>query len=397
MSKRKPRIFYLAWTAPIQKGGACLAMYRHFILSNDIEVFVASSNPFQENNIPSLFIQRYPILQRLSNTRFSRLVRQFEMLVEPYWVLSQVEAVFQKFKPDAIFTVPDNTLSWSAYLLSQKTGLPLITNFQDWWPCGQFTLDLERPYLIPRKILEQRFYRMYQASQLAFCTSAGMKQHLGQHPNAPVLYPCPAPRDPNFQPTFQVPNVQSDRPLRLIYAGTTVNAYGRSILRLAKALQGIKHFEFQVYGPPPDWSSEDRTWMEQQGIYQGLLPYEELKLKLHEADACLVIMSFEAQFRIMMETSFTTKFLEYSQFAKPIIVWGPEYCQPVQVANAEGSALTVTTPDPAAVIEALNSLRQPKYWSELAQSAWKAATISFDYHQIHKIFRDSIYSLLQIS
>jgi glycosyltransferase involved in cell wall biosynthesis len=319
------------------------------------------------------------------------------MIVEPYWVLSQIENVFQNFAPDAIFTVPDNTLSWSAYLLAQKTGLPLITNFQDWWPRGQFTLSLEKPYLPTRLLLEQRFYKLYQSSHLAFCTSAGMRQKLGNHPNAPVLYPCPAPRNPEFQPSFQVFNSQNDRPFRIIYAGTTVNAYGRSILSLAKALQEVKGFEFHVYGPPPDWSSDDLTWMTREGIYRGLLPYEELKSKLSEADACLVVMSFEPQLRIMMETSFTTKFLEYSQFGKPIIVWGPDYCQPVRVANAEASALTVTTPDPSAVIEAINLLLQPNRWLKLAHGAWNAAVTSFDYHQIHKGFRDSIYSLLEVS
>ena len=385
----KPRIFYLAWTVPSQRGGACLAMLRHFLLSDDFELFVASSSPFEHPQIPSILIRRHPIMLRLSNTRFCRLIRQVEMTVEPYWILKQIEPILKEFSPDAIFTIPDNTLSWTAYLLAQRTGVPLITNFQDWWPRGQFTLNLEKPYPIVRELLERRFYKMYQASALAFCTSTGMKQKLGEHPNAPVLYPCPAPRDPELKPNFQPP--QTGRPLRLIYAGTIINTYGRSVLSLAKALRGRKDIEFHVYGPQPDWPAEEKAWMEAEGVYLGLIPYEQLKVKLYEADACLVVMSFEEKFRQMMETSFTTKFLEYSQFGKPIIVWGPDYCQPVQIARNYGSGLPVNSPNASDVIVALSSLQNPNQWIELAQGAWKAANSIFDAKSIHSIFKESIY------
>lgn len=389
---RKPRLLYLAWTTPSQRGGACLAMQRHFLLHDDFELFVASSTPFEHPHIPSLLIRRHPLLLRLSSTRFCRLIRQWEMIIEPYWILKQIEPVLEQFSPDALFTIPDNTLSWTAYLISQRSGLPLITNFQDWWPRGQFTLNLEKPYPIVRELLERRFYQMYQASDLTLCTSAGMRQKLGNHSNSPVLYPCPAPRDPNFHPDFEPPH--PSRPLKLIYAGTIISTYGRSVLTLAKALQGIKDIEFHVYGPTPDWSEEERAWMEKEGVYLGLIPYEQLKVKLYEADAFLVVMSFESKFRTMMETSFTTKFLEYSQFGKPIIVWGPDYCQPIQIAQTHGCGLPVISPNVSDVITALSSLQDSTQWLNYAHSAWKAANSIFDPEYIHSILKDSIYNLL---
>lgn len=392
---QKPRLFYLAWTTPSQRGGACLAMYRHFILRNDFDIFVASSTEFNHPNIPSLLIHRHPVIKRLSNTRLSRLVRQFEMLIEPYLVLKQVESICNQFSPDAIFTIPDNTLSWTAYLLAKKTGLPLITNFQDWWPKGQFTLDLEKPYPIIRELLEHRFYKMYSASSLVLCTSAGMQQKLGKHSNSTVLYPCPAEREPSIKPQFTYPD--PDKPLRVIYAGTIINAYGRSVLNLAKLLRGRNDIEFHVYGPPPDWSIEDQNWMKNEGFYLGLVSHEELKSKLYEADACLVVMSFEEEFRVMMETSFTTKFLEYSQFGKPIIVWGPKYCQPIQIAQAYGCGLTVTSSNPNDVVSSLSQLRNYSNWQALAQKSWQAANSIFDSNSIHNILKQSIYKLVHNS
>jgi glycosyltransferase involved in cell wall biosynthesis len=389
---RKPRLLYLAWTTPSQRGGACLAMQRHFLLHDDFELFVASSTPFEHPHIPSLLIRRHPLLLRLSNTRFCRLIRQWEMIIEPYWILKQIEPVLEQFSPDALFTIPDNTLSWTAYLISQQTGLPLITHFQDWWPRGQFTLNLEKPYPIVRELLERRLYKMYQCSDLAFCISNGMKQKLGTHQNAPILYACPAPRDVNLCPNFQPPSL--DRPLRLIYAGTIVNAYGRSVLSVAKALKGRKDIEFHVYGPPPDWTKEDLAWMESEGVYRGLIPYDELKFKLYESDVLLVVTSFEPQFRQMMETSFTSKFLEYSQFGKPIIIWGPDYCQSVQIAQTHHCGLPVISPNVSDVITALSSLQDSGQWLNYAHSAWKAANSIFDPEYIHSILKDSIYNLL---
>jgi hypothetical protein len=61
-------------------------------------------------------------------------------------------------------------------------------------------------------------------------------------------------------------------------------------------------------------------------------------------------MSFEKQHELFMRTSFTTKFLDYVAFGKPVILWGPEYCTPVHVARQHGGAAVVSTDDPGAVV-----------------------------------------------
>jgi hypothetical protein len=255
-----------------------------------------------------------------------------------------------------------------------------------------FTLELEKPFAPVAHFLEKRFHRLYQASQVAFCTSAGMREKLGVHPCAPILFPCSAPRDPGFVPDFIPPG--ESRPLKLIYAGTIIKDYGRSVLRLARAMAGLPWIKFEVYGPHPDWPAADLAWMKSQGIYQGLLPHVELKARLRNADACLVVMSFGRELELMMRTSFTTKFLEYVQFAKPVVVWGPEYCQPVRVAKETGAGLAVETDEVEVVVRALESLRSQKRWLELAQGAWLAANGIFSHERIHEVFCSSIRAAL---
>ena len=186
-----------------------------------------------------------------------------------------------------MLTVPDNSLSWAAYLVAKRSNLPFITNFQDWWPRGQFYSITEKPYRIVQDLLERRLRTMYRASDLAFCTSEGMKRFLGSHPLAPVLLPCPSRRDgttPNLTPP------PGGRPLRVVYAGTIVAEYGARVLAIAKALRDSRHFHFEAYGPEPDWPAEDKHWAKTCGVYRGFLPHAELKPRLQEADAFLVVM-----------------------------------------------------------------------------------------------------------
>jgi len=393
--KRKPRLFYLAWTAPSEYGGACLAMHRHFILHDDFDLFVATSGAFDHPSIPSLRVKRHPALVRLSNTRFSRWMRQFEMTVESAQIPADVLLSAQKFKPDAVFTVADNTLSWTAHQLAKKLGVPLITAFQDWWPRGQFTLELEKPFPPVAAILEKRFLKMYQASSIAFCTSIEMREKLGPHPCAPVIYACPAPIDPGFVPDFAPPD--GTRPLKLIYGGTIINEYARSVLRLAHALAGLPWIKFEVYGPNPDWTEPELAWMKSQGIYQGVLPFAEFKARLRDADACLAVMSFGRELELMMRTSFTSKILDYVQVAKPVVFWGPGYSAPASVGRKTGDYLVVGKNDAEAVVGALETLRLPERWLELAQGAWSAANGIFSHERIHQVFREAILTTVKES
>ena len=80
--------------------------------------------------------------------------------------------------------------------------------------------------------------------------------------------------------------------------------------------------EIVVVGPNADWPADILQRARNKGIYLGFKPPEEATAVLSGADALLVVMSFETEHRLFMETSFTTKFLDYTAFGKPIILWG---------------------------------------------------------------------------
>lgn len=383
----KLKIAYIGWTEPSSGSGASLALQRHLFEDNEFEVMVATDKQFRGVGTPDTWItlERPIWYRRLCRTRLRRLLAHWEMLAEPFLFSRKIEEAVACFRPDVILTIPDNSLSWAAYMLAKKTGIPLVTNFQDWWPVVFPISDQPLPFV--KKLLEERFRQMHEASRVAFCTSEGFREFLGSHPDNPVLYPCPAPRPVNRPDANS--SVHGGR-LRLVYGGTLVRHYGEMLLSLAKLLEGSTNFEICLYGARPDWSESDLRWAEQSGVYRGALPQEKFRRELLRADVFIAVMSHAPEMEIMSRTSFTTKFLEYCQFAKPVVVWGPDFCQPVRVARATGAGLAVTSDCPADVLASLNQLLDSVAYQNYANNAWRAATTIFDPASIQQIFREGV-------
>jgi glycosyltransferase involved in cell wall biosynthesis len=194
-------------------------------------------------------------------------------------------------------------------------------------------------------ILSRRYRALYTACDLAFCTSDGMQDILGPHPNSHVIYPMPARHSvpEKFWP-------RSDGKFRLVYVGSVENFYGRMLCSLIKQIVATNDLEIIVVGPNADWPAELLEGAKTSGIYLGFKPPEEAAEVLASADALLVVMSFEKQHELFMRTSFTTKFLDYVAFGKPVILWGPEYCTPVHVARRHGGAAIISNSDADAVV-----------------------------------------------
>ncbi len=384
---RMIRIAYIGWTEPGEVSGATLALQRHLFEDGEFEVLVATDKPFRGvgNAEAWLQLKRPAWYQRLCRTRLRRWLAHWEMVVEPHLFARQIRTAVQAFRPEVIVTIPDNTLSWSAYLLAKRLGIPLVNNFQDWWPRGQLSRP-ETPWLPARAILERRFRKVARRSKVAFCTSEGFRQFLGPHPDAPVLYPCPAPR-PAERPVFE----RSRRDvLQVVYGGTLTGRYGEMLLALARACADVPWIALRFFGPKPDWRHDDVHWAKESGIYGGRLTPAAFRRELVAGDVFITAMSGARELRTMMRTSFTTKFLEYCQFARPVIVWGPEYCQPVRVAQETGAGLAVTSENPAEVLAALDRLRDESVYQTYADNAWWAATTFFDPESIHEVFRRGV-------
>jgi hypothetical protein len=109
-------------------------------------------------------------------------------------------------------------------------------------------------------------------------------------------------------------------------------------------------------------------------------------------------MSFEKEHELFMRTSFTTKFLDYSAFAKPVILWGPDYCTPSWLAKREQAALVVETESPEGVIAAAKKLMdEPAEVERLSAASRRLNQTVFNPDRLQGIFVDQIEKLARRS
>src|SRR5439155_10523810 len=117
---------------------------------------------------------------------------------------------------------------------------------------------------------------------------------------------------------------------------------GRMLCSLIEKIEATSDLEIIVVGPKADWPKPLLERARARGIYLGFKPPHEAAKVLAGADALLVVMSFDREHELFMRTSFTTKFLDYVSFGKPVVLWRPDYCPPFRTAHKHAGAVTLS-------------------------------------------------------
>src|SRR5437588_33654 len=123
----------------------------------------------------------------LSGQRFAAWITDCENFIWPLTANGALEEAVQNFEPDVVLTLAECGLSQIARKTAQRHGLPLAGLFLDWFPVTKGHYG----HKWTRGILSRRYRELYAACDLAFCTSDGMQEMLGPHPNSHVVYPMP--------------------------------------------------------------------------------------------------------------------------------------------------------------------------------------------------------------
>lgn len=363
-----------------------MALHRHFVEQNDFEVSVAGSflQDVTAKNVTSL--SPTPILERLQRTRFRRFLVNLQILLSWIWLPRKVIQLIHDFRPDFIFTVPDNLhLGW-AWRASRKFGIPLAVNFQDLFPISRFVPQNERPYRWLSNLLMWRFRVAARKSEAVFYTSEGMQEFFKSEKKGLVLYPVGA----KIEIRQGQPQCSKDI-AKLIYAGNCYGAYGRMLLSLAHELAKSPQIQFKIFTAGNDWPEKDREYFEQRGVLNGFKPFDELKNELAAADAFLTVMSFEEGERRFVETSFTTKWLDYAPFCKPVFVWAPDYSSAASFARLHSCGAVIGSPRPdEAKREIERILNDQQYCLNLAKNSRTVAVDVLNACKIHEILKSGL-------
>jgi len=385
------RILLVSIVPPRNDCGVRIVMHRMFMERSPFELHVASNADFANDLLVHTPLRLPGPLHRLRKSRFGpRLaawITDYENFVWPLTTNAALETAVETFKPDVILTLAECGLCHGARKTAERHGLPLAGLFLDWFPVmkGHFGHEFTQT------TLSRRYRELYSACDLAFCTSDGMQEVLGLHPNSHVIYPMPGRHSVPEEPW-----PPSNKKFRLVYVGSVENFYGRMLCSLIEKMEPTKDLEIIVVGPNADWPLDVLNRAKANGIYLGFKSPEQAADVMASADALLVVMSFEKEHELFMRTSFTTKFLDYVAFGKPVILWGPDYCTPVRVAREHGGAVVVNQDDADAIVSACRQIAHDAAWREqLSHEATRLHQTLFDPDRLQKIFVSEIEKLLQ--
>jgi glycosyltransferase involved in cell wall biosynthesis len=379
----KLRVLYLSFVPPTPTWGGAMAFYRHFFERPDFEVKVVTNC----GRFPAVTVPYQPLLfgpsrltDRLMRTRLLPWFYGPHSLTAWGRVPATVWQAANEFKPDLVFTIA-GSWDYSALVAQQvaaRLQIPLAASFNDWFNYGWFP---SHPFY--HGMIQKRFRRIYREADLALCTCEGMREALGEHPNAHILYPIGAPLAAKLAP-FR-PYTEDGRPFVVVFAGSLADWYGPMLERLVLAAQAQSApVEFRFYGNNPSWSRAFAAQARAQNIFRGHLPFEQLRAEMAGADALILPMGFEERCAQVERTSFKTKFLDYLSYQKPILVWGPEYCSAVRVAGEFDSAEVCTQPAATAVLEKILSVRRsPERQAALVRNARNMYEDRFHPDKIH--------------
>ena len=380
------KVIVISSVTPEPTSAGNMILYRHLTYSDSFWIHVISHlYPPVSINISSR------IVKRLQKTRFAKIGNDLEVI---YCGSSWKKILSSNFpyskhldkKRTVVLTVAHGDACWAAQHFAQQYHLPLVTFFHDWWPDIP---TLHKPF---RNLLENRFFDLYICSDLALCVSCGMKDTLGAHPNSQVIYPIPALLE------VQKPHqnrLSEHTEFKVVYSGNLYD-YGSMLGSLLETCKDNSDIFLQVRGANPNWSTEFATEMRDRNLWLDFAPREELNEWLASADAFLVVMSFDLHLRRRMETSFPSKLVEYAQFGKPLVIWGPEYCSAVQWARKGDRSLVITNENPKAFVSALETLKSsPQLQEYYSQQARVAAQTEFSPISLQSQFLKQVQALIE--
>lgn len=373
------RVMLISSVQPEPASAGNIILYRHLINQTDVEIKVLGYKPPRsrwDNSSRNL-------MGRIGKTRFHRWAEDYNVWNNGYWLDSELPSKTNAKPDDLILTVAHGDACWAAQRYARTCRLPLVTIFHDWWP------DIPSMHSFARRILEKQFRQLYRESNLAFCVSEGMREQLGSHPNAQILYPIPEKKSDDIGIKARGRGPQR-KYFKVLYCGNLFE-YGPMLREAMEILKGQPDVHIEVRGGKPNWPIAFCEESRASGQWLDFAPRKDLDEWLASADAFLVPMVFDSAMRRRMKTSFPSKLAEFAQFGKPIIVWGPEYSSAVQWAKSGYKAMCVTQNSPNVLAEAILQLAKDSFMQKyFSLKASESAKNEFNPHLIHNQFLTAI-------
>lgn len=341
------KVLLVTSNPPLPTQGGSRQLHHYFVGVPGIEAAVISDcEAARDGPLPAHIVRPGPLFRRLRNTRLSKWAHDAAHFGIGYESRS-AHRFARRFGPQVVVIGAETGIAEVGRRIARRLKVPLVGLFMDWPTFAAMG------HLWCLKCLGHLFVRRYRSCRLAIAISPEMREALGDHPNCLVSYPCAPTLVAAGRPR---PLFRKREGLTLAFAGNLGQWHGAMLAELASVFRERGRHRLRMSGSHPSWDAARADEMRRLGLYCGFLSESAYREFLEEADAFLVVMGFDPRMASIEGTSFKSKFAEYFQHGRPVIVWGPSWCTAVRHAHRERFALPVTSPDPGAVWQGCEAL-----------------------------------------
>jgi glycosyltransferase involved in cell wall biosynthesis len=310
------------------------------------------------------------------------------------WIVWRGVQLTRKEKIEAIFTVPWDHFTISAYLIHAITRRPLYMYIMD-DPAGTRRIGGLQPPLYA--LLMPRVVR---AARRIWGVSQGVCKYFERTYAVTCLPLLPLLDLEAFQRKSARRADRAESPFHIVFTGAIYSAQVDSLRRLVRVInQESEHnrnsketMKLTLY------TSSSATTLKKaalvgDNVHRDEVPQEDVPRVLAEADAAFLPLSFEPEMRHVVETSLPTKIAEYLAAGLPILAHAPSSSTVALYCREYGCGVVVDEPDDAALRDALLQLRNDlALRRELSAKALEAASENHDASRIAPAFLELMSS-----
>jgi glycosyltransferase involved in cell wall biosynthesis len=342
--------------------------------------------PPQEHQVPVPEIQ-------IPRRWIHKLALLLNRLLIPWIVWRGVQLVHQE-KIEAIFTVPWDHVTISAYLIHVITRRPLYMYIMD-DPAGTRRIGGLQPPLYA--LLMPRVVR---AARSIWGVSQGVCKYFERTYGVTCLPLLPLLDLEVFQKNSARRADRAGGPFHIVFTGAIYSAQLDSLRRLVRVMNQESEHSRNSNGimKLTLYTSSSATTLEKAALVgndvrRDEVPQEDVARVLAEADIAFLPFSFEPAMRHVVETSLPTKIAEYLAAGLPILVHAPSSSTVARYCREYGCGLVVDEPDDAALRDALIQLRNDLALRRaLSAKALEAARENHDASRIAPAFLERMSS-----
>jgi len=310
------------------------------------------------------------------------------------WIVWRGVRLTRKEKIEAIFTVPWDHFTISAYLIHAITRRPLYMYIMD-DPAGTRRIGGLQPLLyallMPRAVRSAR--RIWGVSE-------GVCEYFERTYGVKCLPLLPLLDLETFRKKGARRADRADGSFHIVFTGAIYSAQADALRRLVRVIdqESTRNYNSKEVMRLTLYTSSSATALKKAGlagnnVRRDEVPQEDVARVMAEADVAFLPLSFEPKMRHVVETSLPSKIAEYLAAGLPILAHAPSSSTVARYCREHRCGLVVDEPDDAALRDALLRLKNdPALRQALSAKAVEAARENHDASCIVPAFLEQMSS-----